>query len=152
LTSAKYGVITNGKYKNARCSDMSKINDYLNETGIFFLATEDGDQPKLRPLGAHLEMDGKVLFGIGDFKEVYKQMQKNPKVEIAACKQDGHWLRYTGKAVFETDYKYAEAILDMAPALRNIYNEQTGNKMAVFHLEDAVAVDIPTMGEGESLL
>jgi uncharacterized pyridoxamine 5'-phosphate oxidase family protein len=131
---------------------MSKITDFLNETKIFFLATVDGNQPKLRPLGAYLEMDGKLLFGVGDFKDVYKQMVANPLVEIAACKQNGHWLRYTGKAVFETDYKYAEAILDGAPHLREIYNETTGNKMAVFHLEDATAVDIPVMGEGESLL
>jgi uncharacterized pyridoxamine 5'-phosphate oxidase family protein len=131
---------------------MSKINDYLTEAGVFFLATEDGNQPKIRPLGAHLEMDGKVLFGVGDFKEVYKQMQANPQVEIVACKQDGHWLRYTGTAVFETDYKYAEAMLDLSPELRNIYNDETGNKMAVFHLENATAVDIAVMGEGKSLL
>jgi uncharacterized pyridoxamine 5'-phosphate oxidase family protein len=131
---------------------MSKINDFLSETGLFFLATEDGSQPKIRPLGAHLEMDGKVLFGVGDFKEVYRQMQANPKVEIAACKQDGHWLRYTGTAVFETDEKYAEVMLDASPELRNIYNEKTGNKMAVFHLEDATAVEIPIMGKGTSIL
>ena len=131
---------------------MSKINDYLNEAGIFYLATVDSDQPKVRPLGAHMEMDDKVIFGVGDFKEVYKQMVANPKVEIVACKQDGHWMRYTGKAVFETDNKYAEAMLDGAPHLRNIYNDETGNKMMCFHIEDATAVDIAVMGEGESLL
>jgi uncharacterized pyridoxamine 5'-phosphate oxidase family protein len=132
--------------------NVSKINSFLDEAGVFFLATEEGKQPRIRPLGAHLEMDGKVLFGVGDFKAVYRQMQENPQVEIVACKQDGHWLRYTGTAVFETDEKYAETMLDAAPNLRNIYNEQTGNKMAVFHLENATAVDIPVMGEGESLL
>ena len=131
---------------------MSKINDFLNETGTFFLATCDGDQPKVRPLGLHMEMDGKVLFGIGDFKDVYKQLVANPNVEIAACKKDGHWLRYTGKAVFETDPKYAEAALEASPGLKNIYNETTGNKMMIFHLEDATAVDIAVMGAGESLL
>jgi uncharacterized pyridoxamine 5'-phosphate oxidase family protein len=131
---------------------MSKINSFLDEAGVFFLATEDGSQPKVRPLGAHLEMDGKILFGVGDFKAVYRQMQANPQVEIVACKQDGHWLRYTGTAVFETDEKYAQTMLDAAPQLRNIYNEQTGNKMAIFHLENATAVDIPVMGEGENLL
>jgi len=131
---------------------MSKINDFLNETGTFFLATVDGDQPKVRPLGFHMEMEGKEMFGVGDFKEVYKQLLANPKVEIAACKADGHWLRYTGKAVFETDPKYAEAVLEAAPNLRSIYNEETGHKMMVFHIEDATAVDIPVMGEGESLL
>ena len=131
---------------------MSKINDFLTEAGVFYLATVDGDQPKLRPLGAHLEADGKVLFGVGDFKAVYRQLSANPKCEIAAAKPDGHWLRYTGTAVFETDPKYAEMMLDMMPQLRNIYNDETGNKMMVFHLENAKAVDIAVMGEGESLI
>ena len=93
---------------------MSKLSEFLTQTGTFFLATVDGDQPKLRPLGAFLEMDGKVLFGVGDFKEVYRQLLANPKCEMVAAKPDGHWLRYTGKAVFETDPKYAQAMLDAA--------------------------------------
>ena len=131
---------------------MSKINDFLTEAGVFFMATVDGDQPKLRPLGAHFEMDGKLLFGVGDFKDVYKQLQANPKTEIVAAKPDGHWLRYTGRAVFETDEKYAKAALEAMPHLKSIYNEQTGHKMMMFHLEDATAVVIPVMGPGESLL
>lgn len=130
---------------------MSKIKDFLTETGIFFLATVDGAQPKLRPLGAFLEEDGKLIFGVGDFKNVYKQLQANPLAEIAACKPDGHWLRYTGRAVFETDPKYAEEMI-AAFKLDMIYNEQTGNKLMTFHLEDAAAVEIAVMGEGESLL
>ena len=131
---------------------MSKVNDFLTEAGIFFLATCDGDQPKLRPLGAHFEMDGKVLFGVGDFKDVYRQLIANPKTEIVAAKPDGHWMRYTGKAVFETDPKYAEAALAATPDLKAIYNEETGHKMMMFHLEEATAVEIAVMGEGVDLL
>ena len=130
---------------------MSKVNDFLKETGVFFLATTDGNQPKLRPLGAHMEVDGKIIFGVGDFKNVYKHMTANPLVEIVACKPDGHWLRYTGKAVFETDHSYAEQMIKES-GLEAIYNEQTGNKLACFHLEDATAYEIAVMGQGESLL
>ena len=130
---------------------MSKIGDFLKEAGVFYLATADGAQPKLRPLGAFLDKDGKIIFGVGDFKDVYKQLKANPLCEIAACKKDGHWLRYTGKAVFETDYSYAEEMIKTA-GLDMIYNEQTGNKLMAFHLEDAKAVIIPIMGEGESIL
>ena len=130
---------------------MSKIGEFLKEAGVFFLATNDGDQPKLRPLGSFLDKDGKVIFGVGDFKDVYKQLLANPKCEIAACKKDGHWLRYTGKAVFETDGSYAEEMIKAAH-LEMIYNETTGNKLMAFHLEDAKAVDIAIMGEGVSLL
>ena len=131
---------------------MSKLNEFLTEAGVFFLATADGDQPKIRPLGAHMEIDGKEIFGVGDFKDVYKQLAANPKTEIVACKPDGKWLRYTGKAVFETDPKYAEAMLDAMPHLRNIYNEETGHKMMCFHLEEATGVVIAVMGEGENIL
>lgn len=130
---------------------MNKIKEFLEQTGIFFMATVDGDQPRLRPLGAFLEADGKLLFGVGDFKDVYRQMKANPLVEIAACKPDGHWLRYTGRAVFETDPKYAEQMIKNSH-LEAIYNEQTGNKLMTFRLEDATALDIAVMGKGKSLL
>ena len=54
--------------------------------------------------------------------------------------------------MFETDPKYAEASLDAMPQLRGIYNDETGHKLMMFHLEDATAVDIPMMGPGEDLL
>lgn len=130
---------------------MSNIGEFLKEAGVFFLATNNGEQPKLRPLGAFLEKDGKIIFGVGDFKDVYKQLCANPLCEIAACKQDGHWLRYTGKAVFESDSSYADEMIK-ASGLEGIYNDSTGNKLMAFHLEDAKAVDIAVMGEGESLL
>ena len=130
---------------------MSRISDFLNEAGVFFMATVDGDRPKLRPLGAHIEADGKIIFGVGDFKNVYRQMTVNPLVEIVACKADGHWLRYSGRAVFETDEGYAAQMIKAA-GLEQIYNEKTGFKLMTFHLENAAAVDIPVMGEGENLL
>ena len=130
---------------------MSKLYDFLTEACVFFLATTDGSQPKLRPLGAHFEMDGKVLFGVGDFKDVYKQMVANPLVEISAAKPDGKWLRYTGKVVFDTDPKYAAAMLEALPQLKEVYNEKTGYKLAMFHLEEATAVVIPMMGPGEPI-
>lgn len=131
---------------------MSKVADFLSEAGLFFLATTDGDQPKVRPLGLFIEADGKVMFGVGDFKDVYKQLIKNPKAEIVSAKPDGHWLRYTGTAVYEADPKYVELALEKMPDLRGIYNEETGHKLMMFSLQDATAVDIPVMGPGEDLL
>ena len=130
---------------------LKEISNFIDEAKIYYLATVDGDQPKNRPLGGHHIYDGRLMFTIGDHKNVYKQMQENPKVEIVAFSK-GKWLRYTGKAVFETDPKYAEAMLDGMPHLRNIYNDQTGHKMMCFHIDAVSAVDIPVMGEGESLL
>lgn len=129
---------------------MATIDGFLTDAGVFFLATADGDQPKLRPLGAHISMDGKVIFGVGDFKSVYKQMVANPKVEIVSLKGTD-WLRYTGSVVFEEDPKYAEAMLEAVPSLRKIYNDETGHKLMTFHLEDATAVVIHMMGEGDPI-
>ena len=131
---------------------MSKVNDFLTETGSFFLATADGDQPKLRPLGLHMELNGRLLFGVGDFKDVYRQLLTNPKCEIAALKKDGHWLRYTGTAVFENDPAVEDAVLEANPWLKNIYNPESGRHLKAFYLENAAAVDIPMMGPGTDLL
>ena len=127
---------------------MSRINDFLTEAGVFFLATEDGPQPKLRPIGAHFEVDGKILFGVGSHKNVYRQMVANPLVEIVAQK-GARWLRYTGKAVFETDEKYAQMALDAMPHLKKMYNETTGNRMMMFHLEDVTAFILDMAGNEE---
>ena len=132
---------------------MSKLHDFITEAGVFFLATEDGRQPKVRPLGAHIEIDGKEYFTVGDFKAVYHQMVDNPLVEITAfTPKDRRWLRYTGKAVFDDKPEYAEKILEMLPHLRNVYNDKTGYKMAIFHLEDAHAVILDMEGNSEQLI
>lgn len=130
---------------------MSRINDFLNEVGIFYLATEDGDQPKLRPIGGHFEMDGKLLFTIGKHKNVYKQMIRNPKVEIVALNKKAQWLRYTGTAVFDDDPKYVEYAFQRNPSLKHAY-EATGHKLGIFHLENATAEIISVDGSSEKLL
>ena len=131
---------------------MSRINEFLDEAGIFFLATEDGKQPKVRPLGAHIEKDGKIYFTVGDFKAVYRQMAENPLVEIAAfTPRNRKWLRYTGRAVFEENNAVQEAVFERLPHLRNVYNESTGNKMMLFYLADANAVIIDMAGNREQM-
>ncbi len=130
---------------------MSRVHDFLSEAGVFYLATTDGAQPKIRPIGAQIEADGKIMFGIGEFKDVYKQICANPLVEICAMKHNGHWLRYTGRAVFETDQKYVDMMIEKLD-LGALYNKENGRKLAVFHLEDATALDIHMMGPGEDLL
>lgn len=114
-----------------------KISQFLKEAGVFFLSTEDGAQPKCRPLGLHVVVDGTVYFGIGDFKEVYRQMCANPQVEIVACKES-RWLRMYGTAVFETTFDLANEVLKDSP-LKSIYNDETGNKMMMFHIEQGAA-------------
>ena len=116
---------------------MSKVNDFLTESGVFYLATADGDQPKVRPLGAHMEMDGKVLFGFGDFKDVYKQLVANPKVEICAFK-GGKWLRIAGELVNDDNRDVKVAMLDKMPSLKPMYSADDDN-MQMLYFRNATA-------------
>ncbi len=135
---------------------MQRIDDLLTASKAFFLATVDGDQPKLRPLGAHHVVDGKVWLGVGEFKDVYRQLAANPKCEVVALQPDsGKWLRWTGRAVFaegEMREKLEEVFLEAAPALRKIYDKSPGKRMMCFTLEDARAELIPLMPPGEVIL
>ena len=135
---------------------MNKIDDLLAASKAFFLATADGDQPKLRPLGAHHLVDGKVWLGVGEFKEVYRQLAANPKCEIVALQPDaGKWLRWTGRAAFAEGAereKLEEIFLDGIPSLRKIYDKQPGRRMMCFTLADSRAELIPMMPPGEVLL
>ena len=129
---------------------MSRIHEFLDEAGVFFLATEDGKQAKVRPLGAHIEKDGKEYFTVGDFKAVYRQMVEDPLVEIVSfTPADRKWLRYTGKAVFVDDDGIREMVLERLPHLRRAYSPESGRKMMIFTLEEATARIIDMAGNEE---
>ena len=136
---------------------MNRINDLLAAPQAFFLATVDGDQPKLRPLGAHQVVDGKVWLEVGEFKNVYRQLVANPKCELVALQpKSSRWLRWTGRAVFakgaEND-RLAEVFYKAMPGLRNIYdNKVPGKRMMCFTLADSRAELISLMPPGEVLL
>ena len=118
-------------------SDIAKVNDLITRAEVFYLATVDGDKPKCRPLGFHLLDEDKIYFGVGTFKEVYKQMQANPNVEISAW--DGeHILRYYGKANLNKNDQIVEKAFEMMPELAEIY-KSNGWEMGIFYLEDATA-------------
>ena len=89
-------------------NELKKVEDYLKQVDYFSVATVDGDKPKCRPLAFHLFLNDRLYFGVGTFKDVYKQLVKNPNVEICACNGE-NFLRYYGEAEFEKrlyDSKY----------------------------------------------
>ena len=139
-----------------RAQVMNRIDGLLAASKTFYLATVDGDQPKLRPLGAHHVVDGKVWLGVGEFKNVYRQLVANPKCEVVALQPaGGKWLRWTGRAVFADGAereRLEEVFLSAAPRLRRIYNKKPGKRMMCFTLVDSRAELIPMMPPGEVLL
>lgn len=128
---------------------IERVNDFLTQAQTFYLTTVDGDRPKCRPVAFYMMEDNKLYFGIGDFKDVYKQMRKNPHVEFCAA-VGKQFLRYFGNAVFEADDAIAKKVLAATPAMQKIYNEQTGYRLAIFHLENATAEFRNMLGVQES--
>lgn len=118
---------------------MSRLMDLLDQCETFWLATADGDQPKLRPIGAHVEVDGRVTFLIGSHKGMCRQLHENPNCEIGGFTGRGQWLRLTGRAVFDDNPQLVADFLATHKGLRRLYNDETGHTLVPFHLEDAEA-------------
>ena len=109
------------------------IDDFLTKAGSFVLATTDGDQPRMRVLGLKIKLDDKLFFAVGTFKDVYKQLQKNPKCEILAS-VGMDFLRWDGKAVFSKDDRLMPIVANMMPDLAAMYKEM-GWELGFFTLE-----------------
>ena len=109
----------------------------MKAANTYYLATVDGDQPRVRPFGTINLFDGKLYIQTGKSKNVSKQIHANPKVEISAFK-DGEWIRIACELV-EDDRREARAsMLDAYPNLRAMYSEDDGNT-EVLYMKDAVA-------------
>ena len=116
---------------------MEKVCQFLKEAGVYYLATVEGDQPRVRPFGtAHL-FEGKLYLQTGKVKSVAKQIANNPKVEICAFK-DGTWLRIAAELVEDDRVEARKSMLDAYPDLRAMYDENDGNT-EVLYLKNATA-------------
>ena len=116
---------------------MQRVCDFLKKTGVYFLATVDGDQPEVRPFGTAEIIDGKLYIQTGHVKPVARQIAANPKVAI--CAYDGkEWLRVNATLVEDPRVEVKKAMLDAYPTLRAMYSENDGNT-AVYYLKDAKA-------------
>lgn len=126
--------------------------EIIAKANTLFMATVDGDQPKNRPISGHFIDGDKVIFGIGGFKDVYRQLAANPKLEFVGLYEGVKWLRLTGRAVFDDGAEretHEAKMLEVLPFLKKIYNADTGNKLMTFHLDDATAEVINFMPPGE---
>ena len=116
---------------------IKRVYDYLKAADTYYLATTEGDQPRVRPFGTVNIFEDKLYIQTGKVKSVSKQIAANPKVEICACK-DGTWLRVTGQLVEDDRVEARKAMLDTYPNLRGMYDENDGNTQ-VLYLKDATA-------------
>ena len=110
---------------------MREVFDFLKKAGIFYLATMDGDQPRVRPFGVVDIFEDKIYIQSGKKKDVSKQIEKNPKVEICAF-MDGRWLRVNGELVEDDRREAKKHMLDSYPQLRRMYSEDDGNTLVLY--------------------
>ena len=116
---------------------MERVCKFLKEAGTYYLATVEGNQPRVRPFGTANIFEGKLYIQTGKVKPVSRQLAQNPKAEICAF-HGGKWLRVAGELVEDDRVEARKAMLDAYPHLRNMYDEHDGNTQ-VFYFTQAVA-------------
>ncbi len=117
---------------------MKEVMEFLKGAGTFYIATVDGDQPRVRPFGVVCEFEGKLYIATTNKKEVFKQMLKNPKVEITAMYK-GKWIRLCGEAYPDDRREAREAMMnDNMAALSGMYSVDDGI-FEVLYLKNAKA-------------
>lgn len=117
---------------------MERVEKFLKDADVYYLATMEGDQPRVRPFGTARIFEGKLYIQTGKVKEVYKQLKENPKAEICACMKD-QWLRISGELIEDDRREARQSMLDDYPSLQSMYSADDGNT-AVFYFQNATAV------------
>ena len=118
-------------------TDIERVCQFLDEAHTYYLATVEGDQPRVRPFGTALIYDGKLYIQTGKVKPVSKQLAVNPKAEICAFK-DGKWLRVAGELINDDNRDVMVAMLEKMPSLKAMYSPDDGN-MQMLYFKDATA-------------
>jgi uncharacterized pyridoxamine 5'-phosphate oxidase family protein len=128
---------------------MEEIYEFLKKCGTYYLATEDGDQPRVRPFGTVDVFDGRLYIQTGKSKEVSKQIERNPKVEICAF-ADGTWVRLAGTLVRDERVEAKAHMLDAYPGLKDRYSA-TDDNTEVLYFTDATATIESFAGEPKTV-
>lgn len=105
---------------------MEKALKFLLESGVYYLATVEGDQPRVRPFGGVFEYEGKLYITTNNTKNCFKQMLENPKVEISAMNKNGQWIRISGEVANDDRREVKETALEALPSLKNLYSLDDG--------------------------
>jgi uncharacterized pyridoxamine 5'-phosphate oxidase family protein len=120
-------------------ANIEKVCEFLDKTKTYYLATVDGDQPRVRPFGTALVYDGKLYIQTGKVKPVSKQLAANPKAEICAFDgETGTWLRVSGELINDDSRDVKVAMLEKHPELKMMYNADDDNTQ-VLYFKDAKA-------------
>ena len=116
---------------------MQEVYDFLKACNTYYLATVEGDQPRVRPFGTVDIFEGKLYIQTGKVKDVSKEMQANPKVEICAFNGE-KWIRVAGEVVRDDRVEAKKHMLDSYPNLKTLYRADDDNT-EVLYLKNATA-------------
>jgi len=116
---------------------MEEVYEFLKKCGTYYIATIDGDQPRVRPFGTALILENRLYIQTGKIKNVSKQMKRNPRIEICAVNA-GKWIRVEAVAVEDDRTEARQKMLDAYPQLKGAYAADDGN-CQVLYLKDATA-------------
>ena len=116
---------------------MNEVYEFLKKCGVYYLATAEGDQPRVRPFGTVDLFEGKLYIQTGKVKPVAHQLKANPKVEISGM-ADGKWIRVAGEAVLDERIEAQKHMLDSYPSLQAMYQPGDGNT-EVYYLKNVTA-------------
>ncbi len=119
------------KTDELRVNGIEKVYNFLDEVKTYYLATDDGGQPRVRPFGTILLMNGKLYIQTGKTKDVSKQIAANPRVEICAF-MNGTWLRLAGELVNDDSRDVKAAMLDKMPELKAMYSADDDNTQVLY--------------------
>ncbi len=117
---------------------MKRVEAFLKKAGTYYLATMDGDQPRVRPFGTIHIFEDRLYIQTGKVKDVSRQIHANPKVEICAY-MEGEWLRLSGTLAEDERREAHQSMLDAYPQLQRMYSADDGNT-EVFYFTEATAV------------
>ncbi len=117
---------------------MERVEKFLKDAGTYYLATVEGDQPRVRPFGTAHIFEGRLYIQTGKKKDVSKQLHLNPKAEICAF-MNGEWLRVSGELIEDDRREARVSMLDAYPSLKKMYDADDGNT-EVFYFRNATAV------------
>ena len=112
-------------------SNIERVCQFLDEARTYYLATAEGDQPRVRPFGTALIFEGKLYIQTGKKKNVSKQLAANPKAEICAF-QNGQWIRIAGELVNDDRREPKAAMLEKMPSLKAMYSADDDNTQVLY--------------------
>ena len=116
---------------------VERVCAFLDEAQVYYLATAEGDQPRVRPFGTALVYEDKLYIQTGKVKPVSRQLAVNPKAELCAF-HNGQWLRVSGKLLNDDRREAKVAMLEKYPNLKRMYDPDDGNTQVLF-FEEGVA-------------